>query len=503
MLCVLLTGHLFFHYVYFISVTSVISLDRGERDLDHPEQWSLVPEPVVQVTGRKVAGEEDYEEDQDATSPQRDGVSEGMESYTTHWKEKGCGSHGQWEWTPRGFIVVHHDLEKLAVSIRNMLELQCLATRLDLVPVEPLLTNTSIQHSSPAIARSPHTVKLSEIFDLQLWNSYSLSRCYSLLARWQDLESFVPHNHVLVLVDIIYTNEKRKECLFDGMTGDWLGQLGWFGRTRHVCLDLRLRGSMNITELKSALLGNSSVKSIVVLSKWRGIGSSSRSLHQFGLVGTKCEGVFSESYSEIGKELANPIMLVPVPKIWRDAEVYARRHVSHQKHRRYLAVLLRLERIITDNSRPTSTGIAELCFKNILVHINTLRQQTGLRDVFIATDVGQFGSHGYLLRKRQYIGSITAIKFMESLFRNVNSNTMTAYENSFRNISHTGGGTINPVYVSTIQKAIAAKAECLLVVGGGWFQAHTLHLYTRQRQHHGLCYTVMSTSCAIELDIHT
>ena len=502
MLCVLLMGHLFLHYVYFISVTSVVSLGRGERGLDDSEQRPLIPDPVAQVTGRRVAGEEDYEEEQDAASPQRDGVSETMESYATRWKDKGCGSDGQQEWTPRGFIVVHRDLEQLTASVGNMLDLQCLAARLDLIPVEPLLSNTSM-HSSPVIARSPQTVKLSEIFDLQLWNSYSLSHCYSPLARWQELESFVTHNHVLVLVDVIYTNEKRKECRFEGMTGDWVGQLGWFGRIRHVCLDLRLRDSMNVSELRSALLGNSSVKSIVVLSRWRGIRSSSRSSHRFGLVGTKCEGVFSKIYSDIGKNLGNAIVLMPVPKIWRDADAYAKKYVSHQSPRRYLAVLLHLEQIIAINSRSAPTNIGELCFKSILLHINILRQQTGLQDVFIATDVGQFGSRGYLLKKQQYIGSITAVKFMESLFRNVNSNTMAAYENSFRNVSNTGGGITNPVSASVLQKAIAANAECLLLVGGGPFQAHTLHLYTKQRQHCGLCYTVMSTSCAIELDVHT
>ena len=53
--------------------------------------------------------------------------------------------------------------------------------------------------------------------------------------------------------------------------------------------------------------------------------------------------------------------------------------------------------------------------------------------------------------------------------------TLEDYENSFEDVT----GTQNGGYVSTLQKTLACRGHCLLMIGGGLFQQHALWWYNQ------------------------
>ena len=550
LLCIVVALQLLIFYAYFSSISG----SRGKA-VKVSEQvpgfrvgWRGVGGPAIASIGHRVTGDEAAEEGHYLNTSSvlakkietnfrghnqphgnQSDLDTHYEQLRRHWNQWRCGgnsdgTNNQPEWSPQGYVVIHRDWEQLTSAAANLLDLQCLAPLLGLVPVEPWLGGTAV-HSSSHMKESSKTIRLSEIFDLELLNRRAIDRCYAPLARWDELESFVPHASVLVFVDIIYADENRDRCHFMATERHWATWLsGWSGITEHVCLDLRQSDPLTPLELKSALLGrwnHSDSSVVVIIQEWRGVrlsGSSpvgSRS-PRLVMTDTKCSGVLYKYYSVVGRSLHNPLVLVPALDVWRDAETYATRYISSQDNTSYLAVVVHLEHIVKLDS-------AKHCFGRIILHMNELRMQTGVRDVFISVDTGQVGSsHTPPETKQTDSDNITSTQFTESLFRNINSDTLEAFEMSLvQSVSQaartatttaglgdttTSGGVntlSNHAYMSTLQKAIAANAVCLLLVGGGQSQAHTLHLYSKQRrkERQVLCYTVMSASCEVKQNV--
>ena len=83
-------------------------------------------------------------------------------------------------------------------------------------------------------------------------------------------------------------------------------------------------------------------------------------------------------------------------------------------------------------------------------------------------DVGYFGSSGSSVHNINHFG--------KEFFRIVNltNQSFEDWENSFSNFL----GSVNRVYIANFQRILAARSECLILVGGGGFQLQAKELYT-------------------------
>ena len=110
--------------------------------------------------------------------------------------------------------------------------------------------------------------------------------------------------------------------------------------------------------------------------------------------------------------------------------------------------------------------------------------QHDLRNVtvspFLSIDVGAFGSGSFEktielteVRESSYIEVLNHTRlFVKELYRN--TWTFRDWEESFLTIP---GLLINTGYISSLQRTIASKGDCLILMGGGHFQYMALQSY--------------------------
>ena len=112
------------------------------------------------------------------------------------------------------------------------------------------------------------------------------------------------------------------------------------------------------------------------------------------------------------------------------------------------------------------------CLNVVKEFVECRIRHAGTINVFLATDAGKFGSDALqtLLGKnsREVLAAIFGYIFDETI-------TLEDYENSFEDVT----GTQNGGYVSTLQKTLACRDHCLLMIGGGLFQQHALWWYNQ------------------------
>ena len=153
------------------------------------------------------------------------------------------------------------------------------------------------------------------------------------------------------------------------------------------------------------------------------------------------------------------ISIVPGPRIRTDAARYIA-NVFHNEP--FIAVLVRIERVVLH----LNYTIAD-CSQRLNKLIKTLSQQYVLKDYFLAMDVGKFGSRGTRLHNLTSHGdNVLSAVYGSTL-------SFSQWEHMFeRHASELEGA-----YVANLQRAIAARARCLVLFGGGGFQAQAKHFY--------------------------
>ena len=331
-----------------------------------------------------------------------------------------------------GYILVIHYWEQVTSASRNLQNLQCWAARNQMTVVEPFVTGSYLG------VRDPGKLRFSDIYDMNNWTMAS----NHTLASWDKFIKKAPRN--LISVDIRYGATAEEQC--NPGLPDFFRQNN-FTLVRKVCV--YSNRSFTVKELNEEIFGehNSPSISTVLLNTWRGLGGSRLNLTDIG------------SCVRPGGEVRSH--LYPSQRMIRDVERYVAKYLKTSD---YLAVMVRMEKIRKSDLNMTG------CFQQTLETWKKMVTDTGSNSTFLAADMGKFGSSTF---RKYYIDHLQGQfqDFFKAIYGN--SLTMKQWESTFVDVS----GIANPVYVSVVQKTLAARAKCLLRVGGGSFQGHAVQLY--------------------------
>ena len=119
-------------------------------------------------------------------------------------------------------------------------------------------------------------------------------------------------------------------------------------------------------------------------------------------------------------------------------------------------------------------------FNDLIATVRKLQASIGHRNIMVTADIGKYGSNTWHQMVRSWDRNLTS-GVLEVIKRTVttlysNSWTFEEWEQSFGIAS---GGIEDQSYVAALQKAIAGRARCLLLFGGGGFQLVALYEYLR------------------------
>jgi Zn-dependent oligopeptidase len=139
-----------------------------------------------------------------------------------------------------------------------------------------------------------------------------------------------------------------------------------------------------------------------------------------------------------------------------------------------VAVMLRIEHVIDYVNKHREQSSIDKCLEEAY-QLTKERQQSGRP--MVTLDMGKFGSGVWseLTAKYDVAGLAEKSKqLLNSLFNNELS--YTEWEESFTRAT---GGVENSGYIAALQRTLASRAKCLVLVGGGTFQDLALKDYLR------------------------
>lgn len=158
--------------------------------------------------------------------------------------------------------------------------------------------------------------------------------------------------------------------------------------------------------------------------------------------------------------------LKPSDRLVRDADIYRRKFLGNSCK---LAIMLRFERVMKyylseDGMDSNSAGKRSL--NKCLKEVTSVVQRDGIGQPFVTLDIGKFGTrtiHNKDTARKLVTASHDAMKYLYDKKWSVED-----WEKSF--IQATGGVT-NIGYIAALQRIIASRADCLVLMGGGSFQS--------------------------------
>ena len=379
-------------------------------------------------------------------------------------------------------------MDQLSWASRRLMSLQCWSSMwnplYDVRVVEPFVIDGA--HLGVPIYNIERyrygntTLKFEDIFNVVAWNMGP----YSKLVSWDDFLGSGPRS--VVAVQIVYREDYRcpeNDFTAEVCSSDLAQALSQilpkdFTVIRHMCINFRWNNTLTMSEFNRLILGPAPGHApvTIIFDEWRGMGKKHNVDNQCFLRlenGSDC----TPNGQEIVGNLTTHLM-VPSSKIKDRAKAYISRYLDAKPG--YVAVLVRWEKVVLHDfydDRKSQHYSGSGCTDVIMDYVKRQRQRR-MNTAFFATDIGKHGSSTFdqYNHTQDIIDNITM--YTEDLIRTLHRNdsmTLADYERRFEEAS----GTTNPAFISQMQKAIAANARCLLLVGWGAFHESVLKMYRK------------------------
>lgn len=363
-----------------------------------------------------------------------------------------------------GYILSHDYWEQLTSASRNMLSLQCWANRIaSMAVVEPFLKKSYLQ--SPTTQREASSLRFSDIYDINHWNSLSWRNRYAPLITWEEFLERAPRN--LITVDIKYgavhqlpLTDKRLYMQDCSIKSYWTSMASFlqkkhnFHVIRKICINFSHDKEFSFDEFRAEIFKDHTPSTTTVLfNQWRGLGNKRIQVRDSGC----------------GKITAN-VEAEPSKRVIEDAEKYIARYLGTYD---YIAILARMEKVkMADGKELKVTS----CFQQTLKYWDKMAQKNV---TFLSADVGRYGSDSLRHAKDDLTGVFQ--EFFDAIYGS--KWTVSQWERTFVSVS----GLSDPGYIGMLQKVLASRAKCVLFVGGGSFQRSALHLYHKRHSVNNWC----------------
>ena len=380
-----------------------------------------------------------------------------------------------------GYAVALRYTGQQGTGIQALMSLQCFIGSLNLPMyiLEPSMTETSFgsfhELESPNNnSRSP--LKFSDIFDLTRFNNASRSMGFAEIRSENHFQMNAPRDVILIEsyrsgetpVTLVWTSKENDPCYID----------------QHIPMGYCIRRVVSVNgkkdikvshqiftedELFSVILGSWQPQEVtLVFRQWHTPWYVFSSRSSSPLQCKNIRSVSTETQFHTSQTLLN------------DAQRYENHYLGSKNK---LAIMFRLERMLISlnikKSRKQIDNVitsATKCLQEVLHIAEEIWMNHGYSKPLVTLDVGKFGSISW--RDRNNSASRNTIKLVRGIHSKlfINQWSFNEWENSFTRVA-----TIptNSGYIAAFQRTLASRADCLVLVGGGYFQELALHDYKK------------------------
>ena len=387
------------------------------------------------------------------------------------------GNHSMYN---RGYVLSLSYKDQIASSSNRIVSLQCWAKQWNMLVVSPFVNGTFFRGPLQKDLPTATTMKYGDIFNISKWNAYAKQQSLAPFIPWEDFLHSAPRNVILIqIVHKAYVKSRCLKSIFSSNECNFLLLRDFWSRIlaphrfrilKEVCIDLNLytepKHYLTLQDFNAFVWGNYSEYSpnsvSLVWNEWRGIRHNRhRDARDLMVCGVDINTPKCLSYTARSRKMAYKL-LSPNSRVFHDAEAYASKYLNQSAN--YIAVMVRWER----------AGPHLQIHSTIAEQVKYWQRQNDAPGIFLATDVGKYGSNTFGLSKL-VPDTVDLIGSTEELLKMLFGEPIRLedYNRRFEDISN----STHPTYLAQLQRVIAAKARCLLMIGGGNFQQQAGNLY--------------------------
>ena len=377
-----------------------------------------------------------------------------------------------------GYILPFNYSGQQGAGIQALISLQCWVAyfNLPMQIIEPVLSDTMFYSISPSHEETALT--FSDIFDIQHFNRISETLGYTPMATREEFFSDVPTRDAIFMSTARMRTSSKVIWNADSRPDGKRNCFHFEDEYKEIRMLIQKYGFcfVRVVEVpynhKNASISDNDVRMIfgdllpqhvtLVFQKWN---TRWYSVNDDLGNPSKCKGVGTNSTKK---------QFLPSSRLLSDAEYYETHFLNSSND---VALMLRIERMmqfLTEEGH-TSTMWVDKCLRDA-VRLTRDKQTSGYP--MVTLDLGMFGSSSLNISK--YISEdIEALtRKSKVLLTNLYNNKVTfeEWETSFTKAT---GGVKNNGYIAALQRTLASRAKCLILVGGGNFQDLALKDYLK------------------------
>ena len=393
-----------------------------------------------------------------------------------------------------GYIITTEYTGQQAAGVRGLISQQCWVAsfKLPMHIVEPYVSNSVLVHG-PTFWRAEHqegtSIKFSDYYDLKHFNIKSLEDQNPILTSWEDFIHKAPRKVIVVAIRSIHkkcflyknfscvskqndqTAEKHFTSDCETSTGDMSTSLKYletrnFSIVRTVCFNCEYEMPAGFLPeiFTTRIFGDFRPSEVTVLfNKWK----YSMALTPECKASSFCKGTTTALSERLNTSKS----------LLHDAENYIRTVAQKEST---VTIMIRLEWYIIMYRKEMLQMVTKVT--KCLEEVENVYTKVASNSVpFWALDIGKYGSSTYNITLSKH--NLSKIDF-EILVNHVKSLVSTLHnkiwkfeewENSFSYMP--SQKSEDKSYVAALQNAVAAKSDCLILMGGGHFQQLALQQY--------------------------
>ena len=395
----------------------------------------------------------------------------------------------------KGFVITLAYTGQVAAGLRALRSQQCWISsfKLPLVIVEPFLRNSTLHNSYQLWSQhseNGENIPFRDVFDLNDFNKNSQSSGNPVLVSWDNFYIFAPRMVVLLTIGNVHHSRclqfTKEMCSWDVEEGNQFSPCNIAGEiqqvvfslqrqnfvvVRNVCLNC-LEGFPKVppSAITNYIFGPYDAHDVtLIINKWR---------FSFKLT-SDCKGTC------IHDKAVMPENYIESLRVKKDTQFYLEKFLPSEK---FVSVMIRMEwYFIAHRKEKDNNDFAVKCLAEVLEEVAQFQSHLGNSvdtHPFLTMDIGAYGSttfEGTLKHTNISISAYNEVvnhtkNFVTELYRG--SWTFSDWEKSFLTIPGVLG---EKGYIAAVQRSIASKGACLILMGGGHFQHMVLQAYLKLR----------------------
>ena len=377
-----------------------------------------------------------------------------------------------------GYLLAVRIMEQQTTGAKNVLQLGCLALSMGLGVVEPYAENSFFFYPL-----SDEEMNLEQSFsDYYSSRSVKMNYQHATFDSWETFLNSAPKQVIFVKITydrVPFASRASVVPVEDcHTTSNLKGFMSRNGFNLVRCIDYIFTNQtghdVKLTdpeEFSSVIFGPYHPSQVnVILGKWKGLGTRTRIP-----LNTNCRNIYSRH-------------LMPSETLLINSNKYIHSYLGNNE---FISVMLRTEKIILhsdgDNVRYYSKELSQ-CYDKVRKTVDKLQRwyaSSSQLGTFVTVDVGLFGTNGdphYQTGKHMPTTSPVyqeTIQFMREMYGGSPDWSLEQWEQTFLNVLEHKNDT---GYIAGLQRTIATKGTCLIVVGGGSFQQLSVDLFENFHQ---------------------